>query len=162
MNEIRFYTTGVYGLTKKAFFDRLLKNKIDAFIDIRRRRAVRGSQYSFANSNRLQAQLAAMKIPYMHELALAPTEEIRSLQKVADKRSGLQARQRDLLDRNFILQYKTQILAAYDFKKLTAVLEEMKSKRPVFFCVEQHASACHRSLVTQKIQKVSGSQVIHL
>ena len=40
------YTIGVYGLTDNEFFQRLVDNKIELFIDIRQRRAVRGSKYA--------------------------------------------------------------------------------------------------------------------
>ena len=51
------YTIGVYGLSEKEFFQKIIDNNIDTFCDIRLRRAVRGAQYAFANSQRLQKKL---------------------------------------------------------------------------------------------------------
>ena len=79
------YTIGVYGLTDNEFFQRLVDNKIELFIDIRQRRAVRGSKYAFVNSKRLQARLFELQIEYLHILELAPTKEIRKIQHETDK-----------------------------------------------------------------------------
>jgi len=46
---MEFYTIGVYNSTEKEFFDKLTKNNIDTFCDIRQRRGVRGSKYAFVN-----------------------------------------------------------------------------------------------------------------
>jgi len=54
---MEFYTIGVYNSTEQEYFKKLTDNNIDTFCDIRQRRGVRGSQYSFVNSNRLQAKL---------------------------------------------------------------------------------------------------------
>jgi hypothetical protein len=53
-------------------------------VDTRRRRGVRGAQYSFANSQRLQETLKDLGIPYIHRLDLAPTPEMIRSQDVAD------------------------------------------------------------------------------
>ncbi len=85
----KFYTIGVYGLSEDQYFSKLLENKIDAFVDIRQRRAVRGSKYSFVNSTKLQNKLSALGIKYFHVLELAPTTEIRELQKKDDVSKGI-------------------------------------------------------------------------
>ena len=54
---MEFFTIGVYNSTEKEFFEKLTQNNIDTFCDIRQRRGVRGSKYSFVNSNRLQQRL---------------------------------------------------------------------------------------------------------
>jgi len=56
------YTIGVY--SENEFFQKLIDNEIDSFCDIRRGRAVRGSQYAFANSQRLQEKLRGLSIKY--------------------------------------------------------------------------------------------------
>ena len=37
---MKFYTIGVYNSTEQEFFNKLIKNNIDAFYDIRQRRGV--------------------------------------------------------------------------------------------------------------------------
>ena len=74
---INFFTIGVYNSTENSFFEKLTKNHIDMFCDIRQRRGVRGSQYRYVNSNYLQAKLRELGINYMYIKELAPTSEIR-------------------------------------------------------------------------------------
>ncbi|WP_349829476.1 hypothetical protein [Brevibacterium litoralis] len=45
-------------------------------LDVRQRRGVRGTEYAWANSRRLQAALAANGIDYRHHRELAPTTEL--------------------------------------------------------------------------------------
>lgn len=85
---MEFFTIGVYNSTEKEFFDKLVDNRIDTFCDIRQRRGVRGSQYMFVNSKRLQTKLSDLDIKYCHILDLAPSTDIRELQKEADKQQG--------------------------------------------------------------------------
>ncbi len=59
-------TIGVYGRSEADFFDTLQQAHVDLFCDIRARRGVRGSEYTFANSQRLQARLAELGIAYRH------------------------------------------------------------------------------------------------
>ena len=79
------YTLGVYNSTEDAYFDKLIKNNIDLFCDIRQRRGVRGSQYKYVNSNYLQMKLSEFGIKYRYIKDLSPTNEIRQKQKDADK-----------------------------------------------------------------------------
>ncbi len=55
MNKI--VTIGAIGYSAEAFFRALQQAGVDTFVDVRRRRAVRGADYAFANSQRLQARL---------------------------------------------------------------------------------------------------------
>lgn len=48
-------TIGVYGYTPETFFAALQEAGVDLLCDIRQRRGVRGAEYAFANSQRLQA-----------------------------------------------------------------------------------------------------------
>lgn len=157
-----FYTVGVYGSTEQEFFEKLLKNEIDTFIDIRRRRAVRGPQYSFANSNKLQDKLANSGISYMHILELSPTNEIRNMQYAEDEKSGTSQRKRQSLSKVFISAYKNQILKHYSLDSLISELKAIGSKRAVLFCVEKNPGACHRSLVAEKLERDYNMKVVHL
>ena len=85
---MEFFTIGVYNSTEQEFFKKLIDSNIDTFCDIRQRRGVRGSQYAFVNSNRLQQRLSDLKIKYAHIIELAPTSEIRNLQKESDNQKG--------------------------------------------------------------------------
>ena len=76
-----FYTIGVYNLTEELFFEKLTSNNIDIFCDIRQRRGVRGAKYKFVNSIWLQKKLNNLNIKYLYIKELAPTVDIRNIQK---------------------------------------------------------------------------------
>jgi uncharacterized protein (DUF488 family) len=160
--KIIFYTIGVYGRSSDQFFEKITSNNIDTFIDIRRRRAVRGSEYVFVNSNRLQLKLSEIGINYIHLNELAPTEEIISIQKDYDKSVNVATRKRDKLSDRFISEYKKSILDKYNMSDLFDQLNNLHSKRALFFCVEAEAEACHRSIITRKLREEYSCEVIHL
>jgi uncharacterized protein (DUF488 family) len=160
--EIVFYTLGVYGLTSDQFFDKIVSNKIDTFIDIRRRRAVRGSEYVFVNSNRLQSKLSELGINYIHLYELSPTEDIISIQKDYDKSLKVATRKRDKLSDKFISEFTTNILDKYNMSGLLDQLNKLGSKKALFFCVEAAAEACHRSIITRKLREEYLCNIIHL
>ena len=148
------YTIGVYGRTEHDFFKNLVENKIDTFCDIRRRRAVRGAEYAYANSERLQQKLAKLSIRYLYEIKLAPTKELIDLQANFDRTHKTQRRKREELSDVFRKAYSDKILAHADIKQFITHLEKGGAKKIAFFCVEKSPVACHRSLVTQRIQEL--------
>lgn len=158
----KVYTIGVYNSTEDSFFNKLLTNKIDLFFDIRQRRGVRGSQYKFVNSNYLQSKLQSLGIKYVYIKELAPTNEIRQKQKDADKLNHETKKQRTQLGEVFVSEYQRQILSKYDFKQLEDIIKEANAFNVAFFCVEEHASACHRSLVAEKLCNIINTKPINL
>ena len=159
---INFFTIGVYNSTEDVFFKKLTKNHIDVFCDIRQRRGVRGSKYRYVNSNYLQTKLRELEIDYMYIKELAPTSSIRQRQKDADKLNKESKKQRTTLGKVFTKEYNSQILSHFDLKKLISNLEKEGAKNVVFFCVEEYASACHRSLVAKEINKLHENKIIDL
>jgi len=147
------YTIGVYGLSEKEFFQKIIDNNIDTFCDIRLRRAVRGAQYAFANSQRLQNKLGDLSITYLHETGLAPTTEIIKLQDKFDKEHKIQRRKREELTDVFKTAYSNRILSKFDIRQFIKGLENSGTKKLVLFCVERSPNACHRSLVTDKLKE---------
>lgn len=158
---MEFYSIGVYNSTELEYFDKLIDNNIDVFCDIRQRRGVRGSKYSFVNSKRLQARLKSLEIQYLHIKELAPTTEIRNLQKEADSLSKKTKKKRDKLGNVFSLEYEDKVLNNFDFDLFLDQLKEIKAKRIVLFCVEEKYEACHRSIVTTKLSEI-GFKITHL
>ena len=171
------FTIGVYGSTEESFFDALVENEIELFVDIRARRGMRGSKYKYANSSYLQAKLNELGIYYAHLKELAPTKEIRALQWQADKEEQTRKRDRTGLSAAYVEAYKKQILK-YGKRKAELILDpehvlerakrlaEFPSYRPlqryVLFCVEANAEACHRSLVAARFKDRIGGKVRHL
>jgi len=158
---MEFFTIGVYNSTEKEYFKKLTDNYIDTFCDIRQRRGVRGSEYAFVNSNRLQSKLNEHDIKYGHIIELAPTTEIRELQKEADYQQGEHKRDRNKLGKIFTIAYKDKILSKFDFENFIESLERVGANRVVLFCVEEKHEACHRSIVSDKLQQL-GYKIIHL
>jgi uncharacterized protein (DUF488 family) len=156
-----FYTIGVYGSTEQEFFKKITENNIDTFCDIRQRRGVRGSKYAFVNSNRLQQRLNELEVKYGHVLELAPTTEIRELQKEVDAQKGEQKRERQELGQIFRIEYKNRILKNFDFNTFIEKLDEIGASKVVLFCVEEKPEACHRSIVTDKLEQL-GYKIFHL
>lgn len=150
---MEFFTIGVYNSTEDVFFQKLVENRIDLFCDIRQRRGVRGSKYAFVNSNRLQQKLNDLEIKYGYIPELAPTTEIRELQKEIDLEKGELKSERTQLGNVFVIEYKNKILNRFDFDNLLENLDRAGASKIAFFCVEEHAEACHRSLVANKLRE---------
>jgi uncharacterized protein (DUF488 family) len=145
----RLFTIGAYGFDAARFFDALQESTIDLFLDLRRRRGVRGSQYSFANAARLQAELEARAIAYRHVLELAPEQATRDLQSQADKASHQPRRSRSTLSDAFVLDYVHRTLEPFGWEAFIQSLEPYR--RPILFCVEGNPLACHRHLVAERL-----------
>ncbi|GET25657.1 DUF488 family protein [Prolixibacter sp. NT017] len=158
---MEFFTIGVYNSTEEEYFRKLIENNIDTFCDIRQRRGLRGAKYAFVNSNRLQSKLKDLAIEYKYFQSLAPTSEIREFQKKVDKEDGAQKRTRNKLSQIFTVVYKDRILSKFDFDSFIDKLEDDGAKKVVLFCVEENPMACHRSIVTDKLEKL-GYKTTHL
>src|SRR5512146_822054 len=114
---MKLVTIGVYGTSETAFFDALKRAGVDTFCDIRWRRGVRGAEYAFVNSARLQRRLAELGIRYLHFQDLAPTPELRQKQYEADKAERTAKRKRTQLSDAFIQAYRQEHLAGFDAQK---------------------------------------------
>ena len=158
---MKFYTIGVFGSTEQEYFKKLTDNNIDTFCDIRQRRGVRGSKYAFVNSNRLQQRLIELDIKYAHFIDLAPTTEIRELQKEVDAQEGILKRDRTKLGKVFTIAYKDRVLSKFDFDAFLEKLDDVGASNVVLFCVEEQPKACHRSIVSDKLGKL-GYKIEHL
>jgi uncharacterized protein (DUF488 family) len=155
------YTIGGYGFANADFFSTLLEHQVDCLCDIRQRRGMRGSRYSFLNSSRLQEQLASLNIAYIHLKELAPTTTVREHQRAADAAANIRKQQRTELGRAFIEAFAHDVLGTQEPALLLAKLP-MTVKRPCLFCVERTPSACHRSVVADWIHSRLGTPVVHL
>ena len=156
----RIVTMGVYGSSEAEFFSALQNAHVDLFCDIRGRRGVRGSQYAFANSQRLQARLEELGIQYRHTKELAPGEAVRQAQSEADKAAKIAKRKRTQLGPVFIQAYHETVLDDFSPQAFLASLPS-DVKTLAFFCVERAPEACHRSLVAQTFADL-GLEVEHL
>lgn len=154
-------TIGVYGSDEASFFAALQQAGVDTFVDIRARRGVRGADYAFVNSQRLQARLAELGIRYLHRPDLAPSTATRGQQAAADKADKTAKRQRAVLDPAFAAAYRQERLAGFDSRQFWADLGPT-ARVVVLFCVERAPAACHRSLLATRLQRDLGLPVAHL
>ena len=153
-------TIGVYGFTAEMFLERLREAGVGVLVDVRQRRGVRGSEYAWANSRRLQAALAEADIEYRHRKELAPTTELRRLQYREDDRQGVGKRSRTQLAREYRERYIAEILDSVD---LDAVVAEFPTDRATaLMCVERDPEACHRSLIAERLAAQYGLEELHL
>jgi len=130
-------TIGVYGFDGGSFLQRLRRADVCLLLDVRQRRGVRGPQYAWANSRRLQAALADTGIAYAHHPELAPTTELRELQYAEDDRLGVGKRSRRELAAAYTSRYTKEIperpevseLARYQARRGAAVTNERHESR---------------------------------
>ncbi|MEV6521972.1 DUF488 domain-containing protein [Longispora sp. NPDC051575] len=156
----RIVTIGVYGFTAGAFLDKLAEGGVGLLLDLRQRRGVRGPDYSWANSARLQAALAGAGIGYRHVRELAPTTGLRQLQYREDDRLGVGKRDRIALAPGYVEGYTGEILDPFDLGALLAGLPV--DPVTALFCVERDPEACHRSLVAERLRAEHGARVTGL
>jgi uncharacterized protein (DUF488 family) len=149
------HTIGVYGWDLERWLGALHEAGVERVIDVRQRRGVRGSEYAWANSKRLQAALADAAIEYQHEPDLAPTTELRQLQYREDDRQGVGKRNRAQLAPEYVERYTREILDKVDLGPIPA-------DGSVLFCVERDPEACHRSLVAERLAAAHGAKLAHL
>jgi uncharacterized protein (DUF488 family) len=145
----RILTVGAYGFTAERFFAALVAAECDLFCDLRARRGVRGREYAFVNSQRLQEALAVREIEYRHYRELAPTPEIRTMQKAEDTASGTAKRERHELAPRFAQAYE-HVLDTPEARGACEAIA-LVATRPALFCVERLPQACHRSLVAARL-----------
>jgi len=148
----RISTIGGYGFTEQTFLRALEQYGVDTLVDVRQRRGLRGTRYSFLNSRHLQAILAKAGIRYLHAIELAPTRSIRLDQKRADSDAGVAKRERQALSPVFIERYTTEVLSQANLERLRENLGDANTV--ALFCVELEPQACHRSLAAQFLANV--------
>lgn len=153
-------TIGVYGWNLDAFLHALAAADVALLLDVRQRRGLRGSDYAWANSLRLQDALAKAGIAYRHHPELAPTTELRRLQYREDARQGVGKRSRSVLAPQYVERYTAEILGRVDLAPIVEALP--RDTAASLFCVERDPEACHRSLVARRMADDFGLELTDL
>jgi uncharacterized protein (DUF488 family) len=156
----RIVTIGVYGFAAGTFLETLTRSGVGLLVDVRQRRGVRGPDYAWANSARLQSGLAAAGVVYRHVKELAPTTELRRLQYREDDRRGVGKRNRSELAPEYVQRYTHEVLDPFDLGALVAELP--RDSVTALLCVERDPEACHRSLVAARLRAEHGLPVTDL
>ena len=154
-------TIGAYGFNAGAFFAALTEAHVDTFVDVRRRRGVRGSEYAWANHGRLAQRLEELGIRYVHRIELSPSLETRQRQYAVDAETHTAKRLRIELSPEFKRAYCEECLKDFDAKAFLDELPE-DAERIALFCVEREPAACHRSLLADALAEVPGITIRHL
>jgi uncharacterized protein (DUF488 family) len=153
-------TIGVYGASLARFLAALADADVKLLLDVRQRRGVRGREYAWANSLRLQAALGDASIEYRHHIELSPTTELRELQYREDDRLGEAKRSRTKLAPEYRRRYVHEILDRVDMEAFAASLP--REYASVLLCVERDAQACHRSLIAARLAGEYGARIVDL
>ena len=121
---------------------------------------MRGAEYAWANSQRLQSALVEAGIGYEHHRELAPTTELRQVQYEEDDRRGVGRRSRQELSADYARRYTAEIL---DLADLEAVASSLPTDgTAALLCVERDPEACHRSLIAQRLRERYGITILDL
>jgi uncharacterized protein (DUF488 family) len=158
---LEMVTIGVYGFDRESFLQRLREANVRLLLDVRQRRGVRGPEYAWANSVRLQAELAQAGIAYEHHPELAPTTELRRIQYAEDDRRGVGKRSRRELAAEYADRYTTEILDRADLTPIVAAARA-SGATAALLCVETDPEACHRSLIAHRLTDHHHVTVDHL
>jgi uncharacterized protein (DUF488 family) len=153
-------TIGVFGWTLESFLTALHAASVRVVLDVRQRRGVRGPEYAWANSARLEAALAGAGIEYRHHKELAPTTDLRHVQYAEDARQGVGKRSRLELAPEYRERYLREILDRADLGEL--VRELPADGVAALLCVERDPEACHRSLIAERLAAEHGVSILHL
>lgn len=157
---MKVFTIGVYGWDEADFVQAIRDAAPDMFVDVRRRRGLRGATYAWANSTRLQATLAGLGIPYTHRLDVAPSDATRHIVARDAIADGIGYRDRTILSQEYLDAYGHEVLAWFDAGEFVASLgEDIESI--MVFCVERAPAACHRSLLAEQLARQLGAEVVH-
>ena len=124
---------------------------------MRQRRGVRGSEYAWANAQRLQAALAEAGIGYSHLKELAPTTELRQLQYREDDRRGEGKRSRTMLAPEYARRYTERDPRPGRPRRRSST--GSAAARAALLCVERDPEACHRSLIAARLRDEWGFEV---
>jgi len=153
-------TVGVYQSSLEEFLETLRRHRVAMVVDVRQRRGVRGPEYAWANSLRLQAALEQATIAYRHVPELAPTTELRHLQYREDDRLKVGKRSRVELAEEYRQRYLHEVLDRIDLGAVFASLPDEATS--ALLCVEREARACHRSLIAARLEEQFGVPILNL
>ena len=153
-------TVGVYHSSLDDFLEKLERHRVDMVVDVRQRRGVRGREYAWANSLRLQAALEQAGIQYRHFPELAPGTELRHVQYREDNRLKVGKRSRVKLSDAYRRRYLDEVLDHVDMDKVLESLPDEATS--ALLCVERDAAACHRSLIAARLHMQVGLPILNL
>jgi uncharacterized protein (DUF488 family) len=158
---MKVFTIGAYGWDAEDFAQAIRDAAPEVFVDVRRRRGLRGRAYAWANSTRLQAIVADAGVPYVHRLDVAPSDATRHIVAKDASAAGIGYRDRTSLSQDYLDAYRQEVLAGFDAVGFVASLGD-GVESIMLFCVERVPAACHRSLLAERLAEDLGAEVMHI
>ncbi|MCA9880395.1 MAG: DUF488 domain-containing protein [Thermomicrobiales bacterium] len=158
---MKVFTIGACGWDEDDFVQAVRDAAPDVFVDVRRRRGMRGSAYAWANSQRLQAIMASLGIPYVHRLDVAPSDATRHIVTRDAKAARIGYRDRTSLSQEYLDAYGQEVLQGFNAAEFVEPLGEHIDSI-MMFCVERVPAACHRSLLAERLATDLGAEVVHI
>ncbi len=158
---MKVFTIGAYGWSEEDFVQAIGDASPDVFVDVRRRRGLRGRDYAWANSNRLQAMVADAGISYVHRLDVAPSDATRHIVARDANAAGIGYRDRTSLSQEYLDAYGHEVLEGFEAAGFVASLGK-GIETIMLFCVERAPAACHRSLLAERLARDLGAEVMHV
>ncbi len=140
-----FYTVGYQGRTPHSLLKILKSSNISLLVDIRLNPWSRMRGFS---KGCLAGLLRRNGIEYTHEVLLGTPRPIR--------RKYCQTGRIDLA----LSRYREHLRQHTD--RLELVRDSINGRALCFFCLEKDWTACHRRIVAEEFEKISGMRAIHL
>ena len=147
---MRIYTIGFTKSTAEGFFERLKNAGIGTVLDVRLKNS---SQLAgFARVPDIQYFLEKLVgAKYIHDPYLAPTEEILSAYK---KREIGWAEYEEQFDR---------LMEERDIDEyIKCLYPEIGRGKWCLLCSEDSANHCHRRLIAERVERLTGAKAVHL
>lgn len=145
---MEIYTIGFTKKTARQFFELLKKNGIKKVIDIRL--SNKSQLAGFAKGEDLKYFLELLGIEYVHDVTLAPTEELRKMYNDKGKKMSF-------------ADYTVTFKEIMEKRQCIPKLKKLDLDKVCFLCSEEKPDKCHRKLVVDDVKGGNDNiQIIHL
>ncbi|MFO8056310.1 MAG: DUF488 family protein [bacterium] len=140
------YTAGYEGKSVDAFFNQLLKKRIQLIIDVRANPVSRRYGFSKRRCSEIAGRLG---LEYLHMPDLGISSKYRG----------------DLSDfgsyQRLLRKYEQEMLPELE-EEIDEVGKLMKHSAAVLMCVEKNVRCCHRSRLAEAVSRKTGAEVVHI
>ena len=144
-SKTTLHSIGYETMDPEKFIEKLKRNNINLLIDVREKAISRKRGFS---KTILKTALAEASIEYIHMKELGSPSKDR----------------KNLHENNNWAEFSRKYYQYLEGKKdsLVEVCKKAKEKKSCLMCFEREYTKCHRSLITSRIQEMSGIEGVHL
>lgn len=145
---MEIYTIGFTKKTASCFFELLKKNEIRKVIDIRL--SNKSQLAGFAKGEDLKFFLELFGIEYVHDVTLAPTDELRKMYNDKERKMSFD-------------EYTVIFNEIMENRQCIQKLQKLDLDKVCFLCSEEKPDKCHRKLVVDGLKSCDDNiKIIHL